>query len=618
MKKALIALLLLPAAAPCRADASSQPAGLEELKTEVRRILVENGIPGVGLVLASPGRVLWAGGAGKADLAQDRPVTAETLFRGGSIAKSFVALALVKLQEQGRIDLNARVRDLAPEIEIPNPWEDTHPVRVVHLLEHTAGFDDWRWAGNLTDEPAEIPLRDVLSRFPGRHRVRWMPGTRMVYSSHGYLLAGYLIEKASGERFHAYIRRAILDPLGFQHSGFERPEAGNAMLARGYSYRPLRPLPYRFLLQRPAGDFLISPADMGCFLRMWLNRGRTGRVQLFRPESLARVEQAQTSLAARRGLQWSYGLGNHPMDAPELRRRGHGGQIEGFLAFYVYLPEARLAYAVFMNTWSPRLGAIDRLIGEYLTSGSPRSQPVPESSATGQELRRLEGVYLPADVRVHAGTWPQLLQRATRVRAEGRGLHLAGLFGKGRQQLIPVFPGGFRSRGELEASTVFTRSDDARWVMTGSRGYFERVPAWMPYLGAGGLLPALLLMLSSVAYALVWIPARLLGRPVRHAAVRAVPLGAVLALIALTAGMLIAPDDPTAAVRFDLPSASYWLVSWLFLVLSFLGLLLARRAFAYELKPAVRIHALLVSIACCGMAAALAHWDLLALGPPGF
>jgi CubicO group peptidase (beta-lactamase class C family) len=615
MKMPLLRILLLPALALPLVGGPQQPRTIEELQKEINNLVVKNGVPGVGIVMVTPDRVLWAGGVGKADIAEGRQVTPDTLFRSGSISKSFVALALMKLQEEGRIDLDAKVKDLAPEIDIPNPWEATHPVRVAHLLEHTAGFDDWRWAGNLTEDATEIPLRGVMDLFPGRQRVRWLPGTRMVYSNHGYVVAGYLIEKITRQRFDDYIRSAVLNPLGMQRSRFGPTDANRTLLARGYNYRPLQPLPYRFGLQRPAGELLISPAEMGSFLQMWLNRGKVGGIQLFRPESLARVEEPRTSLAARMGMKSGYGLANQPMDAPGLRRRGHGGQIEGFLAFYVYMPEVRLAYAVFMNTWSPCLAEIDQLVGEYLTKGLPKAQSPPDAPTTDAELRRQEGVYLPADFRVHAGTWPQLLQRACRLSVEGGTLYQASLFGKGRERLIPAFPGAFRTRDELEPSILFSRSDDGQWAMTGSRGYFERVPAWRPYACAGGLLLAVLLMVSSVLYGLVWIPAKLLRRRVKHVAVRALPLGSVIVFVALFALMLRAADDPTASTRLDLPTLGYCLLSWLFPVLSFWALLLARRSFAYELRPTVRIHALLVSIACCGMATTLAYWGLLALRP---
>jgi CubicO group peptidase (beta-lactamase class C family) len=611
-----LGILLLPALLLPLEAAQPQPRNIEELKTEIQKVLVSHGVPGAGIVMVSPDRVLWAGGIGKADIAAGKDVTPETLFRIGSISKSFVALALMKLQEEGKINLEAKVKDLAPEIDIPNPWEATHPVRVVHLLEHTAGFDDWRWAGNLTGDPAEIPLRGVMERFPGRQRVRWLPGTRMVYSNHGYVVAGYLIEKITGQRFDEYIRSAVLEPLGMRRSGFGRTDANCPLLAQGYSYRPPRLVPYQFLLQRPAGDMVSSPADMAPFLQMWLNRGRVGGGQLVRPGSIARMEEARTSLAARMGLKGGYGLANHSLGGPVVQRRGHGGQLDGFMSFYAYMPEARLAYAVFVNTsmWGPGLAFVDRLVYEYLTTGMRAPEPPPPVSATEAALRGFEGVYLPADFRVHIRTMPQLLQRTCRMTSAGGGLRQSSLFGRGGEQLLPVSPAVFRGKDESEGSVAFARAEDGNFVMTGSRGYFERVPAWKPYVTAGGLLLAFLLMLSAIGYALVWIPAKLFGRSVKHIAVRAVPLAAVLTLLAVLILMARSADDLAMAGRPDIGTIGYRALTLLFPVLSLWGLLLARRSFAYELKPAVRIHALLVSVACCGVAVALAHWGLIGIG----
>jgi len=87
--------------------------------------------------------VIWAGGVGRADLATGKIADADTMFRIASITKCFVGLAVMKLKEQGKISLDARVSDIAPEIPIVNPWEKTNPVTVAELLEHTGGLHDY-------------------------------------------------------------------------------------------------------------------------------------------------------------------------------------------------------------------------------------------------------------------------------------------------------------------------------------------------------------------------------------------------------------------------------------------------------------------------------------------
>lgn len=181
------------------ASQAAPPRTIEELQKAARAILEKHKVPGAGLTLVARDRVVWAGGVGKADVAANREVTADTLFRVGSISKTFIALALVKLQEEGRLDLNAKLAEIAPEVRIENPWESTHPVRVVHLLEHSAGFDDMQFneVYNLDDQ-VDIPLGEVFARFPKPQRVRWVPGSRPAYSNPGYALAGLCGGKGHG------------------------------------------------------------------------------------------------------------------------------------------------------------------------------------------------------------------------------------------------------------------------------------------------------------------------------------------------------------------------------------------------------------------------------------
>ena len=118
------------------------PQTVEEFKAAAAQVLHDTGVPGAGIALVRADGVEWEGGLGYADRDAETPVTADTHFRVGSISKTFVAMALVQLAEDGVVDLDAAVEEIAPEIAIDNPWHDTDPVRVIHLLQHTAGFDD--------------------------------------------------------------------------------------------------------------------------------------------------------------------------------------------------------------------------------------------------------------------------------------------------------------------------------------------------------------------------------------------------------------------------------------------------------------------------------------------
>ena len=127
-----------------------------------------NSIPGAGIAIVSKDSVIFLGGLGYANMEDNIPVTDTTCFRMGSITKSFIALGFLKLAEEGRIDLNTPVKEIVPEINIINPWQETDPVRVAHILEHTSGFGNSFREFNLDDDP-RIPLRQALDKVDKRY-----------------------------------------------------------------------------------------------------------------------------------------------------------------------------------------------------------------------------------------------------------------------------------------------------------------------------------------------------------------------------------------------------------------------------------------------------------------
>jgi len=238
----------LAALASAQADQKKEelphPKTLEALQGAMKDVVEREHVTGAGVALVSNGQLLWCGGIGKADVSSNRDVMCDTEFRVGSISKTFVALALLKLQEDGRINLYSRLQDVAPEIPLKNRWGSTNPVRIVNLLEHSAGFDDMEPAEVYNrDGPWDYPLLDVFKRFQEPEAVRWPPGTRFSYSNPGFGIAGYLIEKVSGQPFDAFIQQNVLAPLEIIIGDFRLTGANRAALAQGYEGNP--PAPYR-------------------------------------------------------------------------------------------------------------------------------------------------------------------------------------------------------------------------------------------------------------------------------------------------------------------------------------------------------------------------------------
>src|SRR5260221_5248239 len=373
---ALIFLVSISSAAQQK-DNLPHPKTLPELQQAMKSVLDREHIPGAGVALVTNGQLSWCGGIGKADLAANREMTCDTEFRVASISKTFVAMALLKLQEEGRINLYARLQDVAPEIPFKNRWEATHPVRIVNLLEHTAGFDDM--------EPSEVynvhdrydfPLLEVFNRFRKPQSVRWPPGTRMSYSNPGNAIAGYLIEKTTGKPFDQYIRETFLRPMGMEHADYPFTEANKALLATAYEGSPPKPSGYPFIYLRPAGDLKASPGELAKLVQFLLRRGKAGDAQLVNTESILRMEAPETTLAAKKGLRLGYGLCNYSSVEGGVVTHGHDGGIDGFISSYRYMPEQNWGYVILLTSANSQQGleSLNHLAVDFLSKDFVKPQ----------------------------------------------------------------------------------------------------------------------------------------------------------------------------------------------------------------------------------------------------
>src|SRR5436190_1707594 len=198
---------------------SSPPKTIVELQSAIEDVLQETNTPGGGVVLVSKDKILWAAEFGVADRASGQVVTPETMFRAGSISKTLVALAFLKLEAEGKLSFDDRVSQRAGDATFSNPWETEYPLRVVHLLEHTSGFleqSSHEYAANIPD----VSLQKSLA-YDSRARVpRWQPGMFYTYSNANYDLAGRLLERITDRSFDDYMENEILIPLGMKDASF--------------------------------------------------------------------------------------------------------------------------------------------------------------------------------------------------------------------------------------------------------------------------------------------------------------------------------------------------------------------------------------------------------------
>jgi CubicO group peptidase (beta-lactamase class C family) len=598
-------------------DEPPHPKTIEELQKAMKDVVEKNHVTGAGVALVANGEVMWCGGFGKADTAANRDIACDTEFRVGSISKSFVVLALLKLQEEGKINLYARLQDIAPEIPMSNKWGASNPVRVVNLLEHTAGFDDMQFAEVYNrKDPWDFPLLKVFQEFPGPQDVRWPPGTRFSYSNPGYGVAGYLIEKTSGQPFDAYIQQNILSALGISVGDFRLTDANRAKLAQGYTGNPPKAIPYKNIYLRPAGDMKASPAELARLVEFFLRRGKAGDVQLLKPETIARMEYPETISSAKNGLRLGYGLANYTEEEGGVITHGHDGGIDGFISSYRYMPEQNWGYVVLLNSTvsGQALEDLNHLAIDFLTKDFPKPQQ-PVIPLTAGELSNFTGYYAPRAPRSQLLAFTEQLTGGTWIRATDGKLMRSGLFGKG-DPLLPVGKNLFRAEKEPEATTVFFPDESGTmiYVRTGMDGepYGERTsPIWV-YARLALLVGCVILMASALLFALVWGLLLLFGKmkEVKHLRVRVVPVLAILCFLAAVFSFGKAVED-VGVLNFW--SAVVFLATLLFALLSLVGLFFAVRVPKTEIHNGVRIHSLLVSLACCIVTIFFSAWHLVGL-----
>ena len=586
---------------PIVRDTSRVTVDLEDLKVEIQKILDENRIPGASVALVDRDRTIWAGGVGTADVAGGVDVTPNHLFRIGSISKSFTALAVLHAVEDGLLDLDTPVRELAPEVAFTNRWERTHPVTVAMVMEHTAGFDDIHFREYAKVDDPDMTLAEGLAYNPGSRVSRWRPGTHMSYSNSGPAIAAYVVEKLAGKAFEDYVREHVFAPLGMDSSTFRFPQDA-ALLAKGYAADGVREAGYDHIIVRPSGGLNSSSREMARYLRMMINRGTLDGVRLLAPETIGRMETPTTTLAARAGFTYGYGLGNFTSIVNGHLFHGHNGGIAGFASTSAYSPELGVGFFVSINKPSSGIRDIATLLGERLTDGFEKPQGAVAALAE-DELRAMTGWYQSVTPRQQLSYVLSRFFAIQHVTLEAGKLFIAPLGGE-RRELVPVTATGFRYENEPVARVFGVVDDEGDPILQGGpAGNSRRVGgAWLLFqFAVAGTTLALLI--SALLFAPVWALVKVLG------GMQAIPLRTLLfpllAALSIFVSFLLSFALLSDAVQ-DLgtmsgASLTIFIGSLAFAALTGLSLHASFRSYPVKAGGVgrfVRLHGQLVSLAC--------------------
>ncbi|WKN44014.1 serine hydrolase domain-containing protein [Tunicatimonas pelagia] len=491
----------------CRISLSAQspPQTLSQLQDTIEAYMASRHIPGSFLTMVTQDSVIWQGGIGTANVTTKAVVNDNTLFKMGSVTKSIAALATLKLVEQGRLSLNDKVRALAPELPIRNDLENTHPVTVEHLLEHTAGLDDEHLHTRYRASQPGISVQQLVDIHQNSMYCRWKPGTRHSYTNVGYVVLSYLIEKVSEKPYQKYIAKNIFQPLGMTYTHLDAlADVPNE--AMGYEYKSNTQHQAPVLNGALAGNLASSAKDMTELLFFFLNKGKIDSTQLLSSASLHRMESTRTTTGARAGLADYYGLGNtlgHTQDEDKIIFRGHGGSVPGFVSYYGYNREQGIGYAVAINA-GRGLRPIRQLVADFLTQHLPeKNTNLPATYPLNQEyITPFLGFYQHRSSKDAIGNLIDQLGGVS-LKLESNRLYMQPPSGA-MWELVPVTDSTFRYTNTDFPAVALTKDDEGNSVLVTMNSYYRKTARLPLTLLKATLIGSAIIGLSVLPFGLVW------------------------------------------------------------------------------------------------------------------
>lgn len=569
-------------------------ASLEELDKRLAAEFAKGKVPGASVTIVEGGQIVLSKGYGFADLKTKKPVTPETVFRAGSISKSFTGIAVMMLVEEGKLNLDAKLADLMPELKYDNPWEKTDPVRLVHLLEHTTGFYDITFRHYLL-EGKDVPLSDAVDKY-GPYKSRWKPGTMTSYCNAGPVIAGRIIEKVSGQKFQDFIASRLTGQLGMESAYWTREPQISDRLSKSYSDGGAKEEPFVEVLARPSGSLNVTSKDLAKLPLLMLGRGTLDGRTYLSTASVERIERPESNDGARAGLKYGYGLGNMIYAGRKGLFFGHDGGIDGFVSKYEYAPGQGAGFVVMANLGASEAFAAGDEIRSYLERNFPEPKTVAVPLAPA-ELERLTGFYQSITPRQQKLAVLESIFGWQTARAKGGELEFNDT------KRTHVGNNIFQKIDQAAPNIVFAPKGDDVLMFT-AVGAGRKVP--LPELVGKAALAAVyaLALVVSALYMLIWIPSAFFGRLGERGGVtiRLLPWLAMLSTVSL-AGLFIYLVSANDLGLVGKPSSLGWALYGLSIAVPALGgLSLVRSAMGSGANVIVRGFAWLNSLAVLGFA----------------
>jgi CubicO group peptidase (beta-lactamase class C family) len=355
--------------------------------------LAQGDIAGAVVVVVKDGQVVLAKGYGVSDVKTRAAVDpARTLFRPGSVSKLFVWTAVMQLADTGKIDLDKDV-DAYLDFKLPAPFGK--PVTMRNLMTHTAGFEEF-FRPLLLGDPNRIdPLdRTVKDTLPAQI---FPPGQVPAYSNYGATLAGYIVQRVSGERFEDYVQHHIFTPLGMAHATFEQPLPKSLApdMSKGYQLASGPATPFEMINLAPAGGLSASGGDMARFMIAHLSSGSYGGGAILSPAAAAKMHGvANVPFSALTPM--AYGFYHDDMNGHTIV--AHGGDTGVFHSELALILDAHTGIFLSMN--SAGIDSASGHLRRMYVKGfmdryfpAPRTAPLPTLKTARADGETVAGAY---------------------------------------------------------------------------------------------------------------------------------------------------------------------------------------------------------------------------------
>ncbi len=348
-------------------------------------------VAGVTFSMVKDGSVFLEKGYGYANYPSQIPVVVnETLFRIGSISKTFTSVAVLQLVEDELLDLDDDINDYLTAFKIPETYDESITLR--HLLTHTAGFERSTLQTIVGSSYYIDPLETVLAEgMPDRVR---KPGTIAAYSNYGFALAGYIVQEISGKNFETYIQDEILTPLGMNSTTFLQPLPASlsSQMSTGHGINNI-PGYFEYISIPPAGSCSSTASDMSKFMMTLLNNGTFDGSRILENASVEMMLSDQFTTHVNLS---SIGLGVYEFDVSDQHIIGHGGDTGFFHSRMILLPELNIGIFASYNSVG---GSVARnlLFQEIIEEYFPYPEEVIEPmQGYKNRARKFEGLYVSA------------------------------------------------------------------------------------------------------------------------------------------------------------------------------------------------------------------------------